>query len=152
MKWIVFGKTGNIWEDSTKGIPFFVTFHPKLTFFAKKIKKLSDYLHIGFEVKAKFTPTPMVAFCSARKLKDYLVRVKLYPLEWNLGFRKCNKSRCKVCNIIENTDLFSSTVIGEAYKINHHFILLYLISSITLHYIILKYITLYYIKLHYLNT
>ena len=51
---------------------FFVTFHPKLTSLAKKIKELSKYLHLDLdlEIKAVFTPTPMVSFCSARKIKD----------------------------------------------------------------------------------
>ena len=78
IKRVVFGKTDKTQEDSTKS--FVVTFHPKLTFLAKKIKKLSKYLHLDLEVKAVFTPTPMVSFRSARKIKDYLVRAKLYPL------------------------------------------------------------------------
>ena len=38
----------------------------------------------------------MVYFCSPRKIKDYLVRAKLYPLEWDVGSRKFNKSRCEL--------------------------------------------------------
>ena len=53
--------------------------------------------------------------------KDYLVRAKPYPLERNVDSRKCNKSRCEVCNNIEGTDLFSSTVTGKTYEINHYF-------------------------------
>ena len=63
----------------------------------------------------------MVPFRSARKIKDYLVRAKLYPLQRNVGSRKNIKSRCEVLNNIERTDLFSSTVTGEAYKNNHYF-------------------------------
>ena len=73
MKWVVFGKTDKTLEDSTKGVPFAVTFHSKLPFLARKIKELSKYLHINLEVKTVFTPTPMVSFRSARKIKDYLV-------------------------------------------------------------------------------
>ena len=58
MKRVVFGKTDKTREDLTKGVPFVVTFHPKLTFLAKKIKLLSKYLYIDLEVKAVFTPTP----------------------------------------------------------------------------------------------
>ena len=106
MKQVVFGKPDKIRKGSTKGVPFVVIFHPKLTFSAKKIKELSKYLHLDLEVKAVFTPTPMVSFCSTRKIKDYLVRAKLYRLEQNVGSRKCNKSRCKVCDNIESTDSF----------------------------------------------
>ena len=63
----------------------------------------------------------MVSFRSARKIKDYLVRAKPYPLEWNIGSRKCNKIRSEVCNNTEGTDLFSSTATSETYKINHCF-------------------------------
>ena len=57
-------------------------------FLAKKIKELSKYLHTDLEVKTVFTPTPMVSFHSASKIKDYLVRAKLYLLEQNLVSRK----------------------------------------------------------------
>ena len=78
----------------------------------------------------------MVAFRSSRKIKDYLARAKRYPLEWNVGSRKWNKSSSEVCDNIERTDLFSNTVTREAYKINHYFncgskCLLYLITCWT---------------------
>ena len=98
MKLIVFGKKKQ--KDSTKGVPLVVTFHPKLTFWAKKFKELSKYLRLDLEVKAVFTPKQMVSFGSARKIRDYHVRAKVYPLEQNAGSRKCNKSRCEVCNNI----------------------------------------------------
>ena len=50
-------------------------------FLADKIKELSKYIHLDLEVKGVFTPTPTVSFRSARKIKDYLVRAKFYPLE-----------------------------------------------------------------------
>ena len=78
----------------------------------------------------------MVSFRSAREIKDYLVRTKLYSLEQNLASRKCNKIRCEVCNNIESADLFSSTVTIETCKINHYFnynskFLVYLITCRT---------------------
>ena len=121
MKRVVFGKTDKTGEHSTKGVPFVFLFHPKLTFLAKTIKGFSKYLHIDLEVKTVFTPTHMVSSRSARKIRDYLVRAKLYPLERNVGSRKCNKRRCEVCSNIESADLFSSTVTGETFKINHYF-------------------------------
>ena len=76
----------------------------------------------------------MVSYRNARKLSSYLVRVKLYPLEPKRGSYKCASSRCQVCNNIEETETFSSTVIGETYKINHHLYcnekyLIYLLTS-----------------------
>ena len=37
------------------------------------------------EIKKVFTPKPMVSFGSARKLSNYLVRAKLYPLKRKVG-------------------------------------------------------------------
>ena len=85
MKQVGFGKTEKTRDDSLKGVPFVVTFHPKLTFLAKKIKELSKYLHIDLEDKTVFIPIPMASFRSARKIRDYLVRAKLYSLERNVG-------------------------------------------------------------------
>ena len=102
-------------------MPFVVTFHPKLMFLGKKIKVFSKYLDIDLEVKTVFIPTPMVSFRCVRKIRDYLARAKIYPLEQNGGSKKYKKSRCEVCNNIESTDFFSSTVTGNTYKINHYF-------------------------------
>ena len=118
MKGEVFGKTDKTREDYVSFLLLYSILN--LRFLAKKIKELSKYLHRDLEAKAVFTPAPMVSFRSVRKIKDYLVRAKLHPLERNVDSRKCSQSRCEKCNI-ESTDLFSSTVNGETYKINHHF-------------------------------
>ena len=86
-----------------------------------KIEEFSKDLHIDLEVKGVSTPRPIASFRIARKINDYLLRAKIYLLEQNVGSRKCNKSKCEVCNNIESTDLFSSTVTGETYKIYHYF-------------------------------
>ena len=53
MEKVVFRKKKDkTWEDSTKGIPFTVTLHPKLTGLAKKIKDLSK----SWQVKIVFPP------------------------------------------------------------------------------------------------
>ena len=62
----------------------------------------------------------MVSYRSAKKLSSYLVRAKLYPLERKRGSYKCGNLRCLVCNNIEKTDTFTSTVTGESFKIHHH--------------------------------
>ena len=59
------------------------------------INEFPKCLHLDLEVKAVFTPTSMVSFRSARKIKDYIVRAKPYPLERYVGSRKCSKSRCE---------------------------------------------------------
>ena len=96
------------------GVPFVITYHPKL----KKIeimKKLEHLLYQDESVMRVFTPPPMVSYRSARKLSSYLVRAKLYPLERKRGSYKCDNLRCLVCNNIEETDAFTSTVTGESF-------------------------------------
>ena len=44
----------------------------------------------------------------------------LYALERKRGFYKCGNFRWLVCDNIEETDTFTSTVTGEPFKINHH--------------------------------
>ena len=70
------------------------------------------------EVKKTFTPSPMISFRSSHKINSYIVRTKLYPLERRVGSHKCGK---KCCEVISETDTFSSLVTGENFKINHKF-------------------------------
>ena len=49
------------------------------------------------------------------------MRAKLYPLNRTVGPFKCKKPRCEVCVNITETDIFTSTVTGESFKINHSF-------------------------------
>ena len=71
------------------------------------------------EVRKTFSPGPMVSFQSARKLSSYLVLPKLYSLQRNIGSSKCGKQRCEVCDNVTDTSIFSSTVTGDTFKINH---------------------------------
>ena len=71
------------------------------------------------EVEKTFTPSPMISFCSSRKINSYMVRTKLLPLERTVGSYKCGKKRCEVRDVISETDTFSSTDTGESFKINH---------------------------------
>ena len=73
------------------------------------------------QVKKTFTPSPMISFHSSRKTSSYIVRAKLYPIERTIGSYKCGKKRCEVCDVISETDTFSSTATGESFKINHKF-------------------------------
>ena len=76
-------------------------------------------LNMNEEVRKTFSPGPMVSFQSAQKLSSYLVRAKLYPLQRKVGSSKCGKQRCEVCNNVTDTSIFSSTVTGDTFKINH---------------------------------
>ena len=71
------------------------------------------------EVSKIFSPGPMVSFQSARKLSSYFVSAKLYSLQRKVDSSKCGKQRCEVCNNVSGTSIFSSTVTGDTFKINH---------------------------------
>ena len=48
------------------------------------------------------------------KLSSYLVRAKLYPIEWKVGLCKCNGKHCEVCENVSETDKFTcSTCNGQ---------------------------------------
>ena len=66
-----------------------------------------------------FTRSYGVISKCTRKLRGYLVRAKLYPFQRKVGSSKCGKRRCEVCNNVTNTSIFSSTVTGDTFKINH---------------------------------
>ena len=82
---IAFGKSQPSRKNSENGIPLVVTYHPKVKKLGKLIKDLLPFLYSDEEVQKVFSPPPMVSYRSARKIKDYLVRSKLYPLERNVG-------------------------------------------------------------------
>ena len=71
------------------------------------------------DVKNVFTPAPMISFRSARKLSSYLVRAKLYPLERIVGWVRCKGKLCQTCYNVKETETFTSTTTGKAFKINH---------------------------------
>ena len=102
-----------------KGVPFVVTFHPKLKFLQNIINKHVLLLYINDEVKKVFTPKPMVSFRSSCKISSYLVRAKLYPIERTVGSFRCGSKPCEVWKYITETDNFTSSVTGETSKINH---------------------------------
>ena len=111
-------KTGS--KQAGFGVPFVITYHPKLKKIAQIIKKLEHLLYQDESVKRVFTPPAMVSYRNARKLSSYLVRPKLYPVERKRSSHKCGSLRGLVFNNIEQTDTFTSTVRGESFKINLH--------------------------------
>ena len=64
--------------------------------------------------------TPVVSFKSARNLKSYLVRSKVYSLERKIGSEKCNGKWCLVCLNVAETDTFGSFQTKKQCKINHN--------------------------------
>ena len=77
------------------------------------------FLNVNEELRKMFSPGPMVSFQSAWKLSSSFVTAKLYPLQKKVGFSKCGKRRCKVCNSITVTTIFISAVAKDTFKITH---------------------------------
>ena len=130
---VFFGKQPTRKDTSEQGMPFVETYHPNLKDLGKLIKKLQLFLYSDSEVKRVLSPAPIVSYRSAKKIKDYIVRSKLYPIETKVGSFRCGNSRCQVCTKIQVTDNFCSFVTKSEYKINHNFncyrkCLIYLLS------------------------
>ena len=71
------------------------------------------------KVKKVFSPKPMISFRSARKLGSYLARAKLYPIKRTVGSLKYAKKSCELCENVNTTGSFTSSVTQNIYKINH---------------------------------
>ena len=81
------------------------------------IRDLLPFLYSDGEVQKVFSPPPIVSYRSARKIKDYIVRSKLYPVERKVGCWGCASSRCQVCKNISITEAFTSFTTKKTYKI-----------------------------------
>ena len=71
------------------------------------------------KVQKVFSPPPMVSYRCPTKIKDCIVRSKLYPFERNVGCGVCENGRCQVCKNIKVTDPCESFTTKKSYKINH---------------------------------
>ena len=63
----------------------------------------------------------VVYYLNRRKIKNYIVRLKLYPIERKVRGSRCGNPRCQLCTSIQATDTFSSFVTISEHKINHSF-------------------------------
>ena len=61
---------------SVTGVPFLITYHPKLREITCTMKKYQNIFYQDETVKRVFSPFPMVSYRNARKLSSYLVRAK----------------------------------------------------------------------------
>ena len=118
---VVFGKSQPSRKNSENGVPIVVTYHPKFKKLGKLIKGLLPFLYSNEEVQKVFSPPPMVSYRSTRKIKDYIVRSKLYPLGSKVGCGGCGNGRCQICRNIKVTDTFDSFTTTKSYKINQKF-------------------------------
>ena len=130
---VAFRRDLSVKKNLESGIPFVTTYRPKVKELWKLIRDLLPFLYSDEEVQKNFSCLPIVSYRSARKMKNYIVRSKLYPVERKVGCRGCGSFRCQVCKSINVTDKFTSFNTKKTYKINNSFAcndkcLIYLLS------------------------
>ena len=59
----------------------------------------------------------MVSFRNPHKISSYLVRTWSYPLDRVVESTKCGKKKCEVCVNVSETNIFTSNITGETYKL-----------------------------------
>ena len=104
------------------GVPLVVTYNPNFKNLDFLIRRNLQFLYTYPETLSQivFKPAPFVSFRSARNLKSFSVRSKVYPLEKKVGSAKCNGKCRQVYLDINETDAVDSFQTKQKYKINHH--------------------------------
>ena len=118
---VVFVRDQSVKKNLESGIPFITTYLCKVKELGKLNRDLLPFLYSNEEVQKIFSPPPIVSYRSARKIKDFIVRSKLYLVERKVGCRRCGSSRCEVCKSINIIGEFTSFITKKTYKINHSF-------------------------------
>ena len=78
---VVYGRDQSVKITLESSISFVTTYRPKVKELGKLIRDLLPFLYIDEEVQRVLSPPPMVSYRSARKIKDYIGRSRLYPVE-----------------------------------------------------------------------
>ena len=115
---VVYARDQSVKKKLESGFPFVTTYHSKVKELGKMIRNLLPFLYGDGEVQKVFSPPLIVSYRSARKIKDYIVRSKLYHLERKVGCQGCGSSRCQVCNSISIAEEFTSFTTLKTNKIN----------------------------------
>ena len=112
---VVFVREQSVKKNLESGIPFITTYHPKVKELRKLIRDLLPFFYSDGEVQKVFSPPPIVSYRSARKIKDCIVRSKLYLVERKIGCRRCGSSRCEVCKSISFCKVIFYSVITKLF-------------------------------------
>ena len=78
---VIFGRDQSVRKTLESGILFATAYYSKVKELRELIMDLLAFLYTDEEVQKLFSPPPMVSYTSARKIKDYIVRSKLYLVE-----------------------------------------------------------------------
>ena len=103
----VFNLDKNTSDKKDVGIPLILNFHPALSGIGNIVKSLWWILQVSNDMREIFDDVPRVAFRRSRNLRDEIVRSKLRNKGNTCkGMKKCGKSRCKICDLVEEGDVF----------------------------------------------
>ena len=78
---VVFGRDQSVKKNLESGIPFVTTYHPQVKELGKLIRDLLSFLYSAGEIQKVFSTPTIASYRSARKIKYYIVRSKLYPVD-----------------------------------------------------------------------
>ena len=105
---VVFGRDQSVKKNLESGIIFITIYHPKVKEFGKLIRYSFPFLYSDGEIQRAFSPPLIVSYRTARKIKDYIVRSKLYLVERKVECRECGSARCQFFKSTNITDEFTS--------------------------------------------
>ena len=74
---VFFGRDQSVKKNLESDIPFITTYHSKVKGLRKLIEDLLPFLYSDGEVHGVFSPSPIVSYRRARKIKYCIVRSKL---------------------------------------------------------------------------
>ena len=73
---VVFGRDQSVEKNLTSGVPFVTTYYSNVKKLRKLIRNVLPFLYSDGEVQKIFSPTPIVSYRIARKIKDHILRSK----------------------------------------------------------------------------
>ena len=101
-------------------VPLVVEFHPALKEINGIVEALWPILETSERMRDVFGSRPIVSYKRPKNLKDSLVRSKVKKArEVSVGMSKCNKSRCQICNYVDEAKEFLEGKVK--YYINYNF-------------------------------
>ena len=103
-----------------KRLPLVMMFHPALSGAGKIVDSFWPILYASEDMRSIFGEKMIIVYRRPKNLKDNLVRSKLKGEgSGDKGMRKCGKSRCQICNFVEEGSTFCRN--GRIFYINYLF-------------------------------
>ena len=126
----VFGKNPPVKKSKGSGIRFVATYHLKVKDLSEFVKDLLLFLYSDKEFETVFPAPLIVSSRSARKIKDHIVRSKLYSVERSVG-KKCRLSRIGVLGA-KFAKMINSPVLPQKTPIRPIIVLIIIINDLSL--------------------